>query len=66
MTHIVSPIISYDAENDVFVYDAKFYLVDGHWCADMDGEIVCGDMQEEDKKIVDEFMRKMKGDYKNE
>ena len=54
----VNPIIKYDTVDKVFIYDAKFYLVNGHWCADREGTIICGDLWGKDKKAIEEFLNR--------
>ena len=58
MTETVNSIISYDTEDDVFIWDAKFYLVNGYWRADRDGGNICGCLNEEDAKLIEEFLAK--------
>lgn len=62
MTHSVNPIILYDDEEDVFIYDAKFYLVNGFWCTDMGGKQALAEATEQDKKEMERCRNKIKLD----
>lgn len=52
----INKMLTYDYEVHLWHYDNKFWLVDNKWCLHQDGTIPCGNLLEQDAKVIESSM----------
>lgn len=54
-TKMYDKMLIYDFDLHRWIYDVKFYLIDGHWCVSPDGGTIVSDLLPHQEKRIHEY-----------